>query len=71
VTTNLILSPTLNFQPGRGLRVAVSYDDQAPQIVTILPETFSAQNGNTDWERKVRDSARTVPVPGTLVNVGN
>ena len=31
VTANLILSPTLNFVAGRGLRVAVSFDDEAPQ----------------------------------------
>src|SRR5205814_119869 len=34
VRTALTLSPTLNFVPGRGLRVAVSFDDEAPQIVT-------------------------------------
>ncbi len=40
VTTNLILSPTLNLQPGRGLRLAVSFDDQAPQIITAVPENL-------------------------------
>ena len=70
VTTNLILAPTLNFQPGRGLRLAISYDDQAPQIITAVPENFSAQNGNADWEKTVRDNARTVTVSTTLAAAG-
>jgi hypothetical protein len=70
VTTNLILSPTLNFQPGRGLRLAVSFDDQAPQVITAVPENFSAQNGNQDWEKTVRDNARTVTASSTLTTAG-
>src|SRR4029079_7626998 len=70
VTANLILSPTLNYQPGRGLRLAVSFDDQAPQIITAVPENFSAQNGNADWERTVRDNARTVSASATLAAAG-
>jgi hypothetical protein len=52
------LSPTLNFVPGRGLRYAVSFDDRPPQVVTAVPANFSAQNGNADWEKTVRDSVR-------------
>jgi len=70
VTANLILSPTLNYQPGRGLRLAVSFDDQAPQMITAVPENFSAQNGNADWEKTVRDNARTVSVSATLPDSG-
>jgi len=70
VITNLILAPTLNFQPGRGLRLAVSFDDEAPQIITAVPENFSAQNGNQDWEKTVRDNARTVSVSSTLATPG-
>ena len=70
VTANLVLAPTLNFQPGRGLRLAVSFDDQAPQIITAVPENFSAQNGNADWEKTVRDNARTVTASGTFASAG-
>ena len=70
VTTSLILAPTLNFQPGRGLRVAVSFDDQAPQVITAVPENFSAQNGNADWEKTVRDNARSVTASSTLAAAG-
>lgn len=60
LTATLTLSPTLNFVPGRGLRVAVSIDDETPQIVTIVPQNYSAQNGNRDWEASVRDNARFI-----------
>jgi hypothetical protein len=53
-----ITSPTLNFVPGRGLRYAVSIDDEAPQMVTLVPEGYQAQNGNRDWEKAVGDNAR-------------
>ncbi|MGO9584866.1 MAG: glycosyl hydrolase 115 family protein [Limisphaerales bacterium] len=53
-----ILAPTLNFVPGRGLCYAVSFDDQAPQVVTLVPQKYSAQNGNRNWEKSVEDNAR-------------
>ena len=53
-----ITAPTLNFVPGRGLRYAVSFDDEAPHVVTLVPEKYSAQNGNRDWEKSVEDNAR-------------
>lgn len=59
-TANLIVSPTLNFVPGRGLRVAASVDDEVPKILDILPATYNAQNGNRDWEESVRNNSRTV-----------
>ena len=54
------VGPTLNFVPGRGLRYAVSFDDEAPQIITIVPANFSAQNGNRNWEASVRDNCRKI-----------
>jgi hypothetical protein len=53
-----IFSPTLNFMPGRGLQYAIAFDDNDPQIVTLVPEKFNAQNGNRDWEKTVMDNAR-------------
>jgi hypothetical protein len=54
-----IFSPTLNFIPGRDMRYAISFDDQSPLITTLVPGNFNAQNGNADWERSVRDNARS------------
>jgi hypothetical protein len=55
-----ILAPTLNFVPGRGLSYAVSFDDEAPQIATIVPAKYNAQNGNRDWEESVRNNCRKI-----------
>ena len=56
-----ILAPTLNFVPGRGLRFAISFDDQPSQIVDAL-----AQNSEKDWAKAVSDGVRKVT---TTLNV--
>ena len=48
-----ILAPSLNFVPGRGLRFAISFDDQPPQIIDAL-----AHNTPQDWAQAVEDSVR-------------
>jgi hypothetical protein len=50
-----ILAPTLNFVPSRGLRFAVSFDDQPPLLVDAL-----AHNSQKDWEQAVSDGVRKV-----------
>ena len=60
-----IIAPTLNFVPGRGLRYAVSFDEQPPQIVDAL-----AHNSQHDWEESVKDSVRKVKSTHTLANSG-
>jgi len=65
-----ILAPSLNFVPGRGLRFALSFDDQPPQIIDIVPAGYDARNGNADWEQSVKDSARKVKSKHTVANVG-
>jgi hypothetical protein len=52
-----ILAPTLNFVPGRGLRYAISFDDQPPQIVDALEH-----NSQKDWEQAVSDGVRKVTI---------
>jgi hypothetical protein len=70
ISTTLALSPTLNFMPGRALRVAVSFDDETPQIVTVVPANYNAQNGNRDWEESVRNNARFVTTTHTVAERG-
>ncbi len=53
-----IFSPTLNFMANRGLHYAISFDNDEPQIITLVPADYNAQNGNRDWERSVVDNAR-------------
>ena len=65
-----ILAPTLNFIPGRGLRYAVSFDDEVPQVVTLVPQNYNARNGNRDWEKSVEDNARYGQTTHTLAKSG-
>jgi hypothetical protein len=62
---NAILGPTQNFVPGRGLRFAMAFDDQAPQIIDTLEH-----NTQRDWEETVKDSVRYVKSSFTLSQPG-
>jgi len=53
-----LIAPTQAFVPGRGLRFAISMDDQKPQVVDSL-----ADNTLKDWERSVKNSIRVVQLP--------
>jgi hypothetical protein len=55
IEVEAILAPTFNFVPGRGLRYAISFDDQRPQVIDAL-----ARNSLADWEKSVADSVRKV-----------
>jgi len=60
VEVTLILSPCLNFDPSRGVRIAVSFYDERPQVITVVPNGYTAGDGNHDWEESVRNSVRKV-----------
>jgi hypothetical protein len=60
-----ILGPTLNFVPGRGLRYAISFDDQPLQVVDAL-----AHNSAEDWATSVKDNVRTVTSEHTVAGTG-
>jgi hypothetical protein len=66
VEVEAIFAPTLNFVPGRGLRYAISFDDQPPQVIDAL-----AQNSVRDWGQSVEDSVRKVKSTHTVENVGD
>jgi hypothetical protein len=68
VTT--IFAPTLNFIHRRGLRYGISFDNQPPQTVTLVPENYDARNGNTDWEKTVSDNARVSKTSHALLSPG-
>ena len=61
VEVQAILGPTLDFVPGRGLRYAISFDDQPPQVIDAL-----THNSQRDWETSVKDSVRIVKSSHTL-----
>ena len=60
VEVTSILAPSLNFAPDRGVRLAVSFDDEAPQVLTVVPKGYFVDNGNRDWEESVKDSVRKI-----------
>lgn len=66
----LTLSPTLAFTPGRGLRVAVSIDDEAPQMLELRQPVGDGQEA---WGRTVIEAVRKISTkhhvdrPGTHV----
>ena len=60
----LFTSPTLNFVPDRGLRIAVGIDDAEPVVVdayagfqkTSYKQAF--ESGSTSWDRIVKENSR-------------
>jgi hypothetical protein len=70
VTLNTVLSPSLNILPTRGLRLAVAFDDEEPQVLTAVPQDYNASNGNRSWETSVKDAARTVRSTHTIGTPG-
>ncbi len=65
IEVETMISPTLNFVPGRGLRFAISFDDQPPQIFDAL-----AHQSPADWETAVKDNVRKVKSTARLANAG-
>jgi len=63
-------APTLNFNPDRGLRYGISFDDGATQVIDIVPKGFDARNGNREWEESVRNSSRTIRSSHTITKAG-
>jgi hypothetical protein len=70
VHVETIISPTLNFVSGRGLRFALSFDDSPPQIVTAVPANYSSGDGNSDWEETARDGVRKITTDFELQKPG-
>jgi hypothetical protein len=67
----LLLSPSLNYDPGRGVRIGVSFDDAAPQLLTVVPKGYTAGDGNADWEESVKNSIREVKSSHVILQPGS
>ncbi|NUO80250.1 glycosyl hydrolase 115 family protein, partial [candidate division KSB1 bacterium] len=66
VNVKAYLSPTLNFHNNQGLRYAVSFDDEPPQIVNMhAGKTFR------DWEESVRNNVTVEISKHVLAEAGN
>jgi hypothetical protein len=64
-TMEAVLSPSMGFVTGRGLRFAVSVDDGPRTVVDALEH-----NTHEDWARSVSDGVRRVSVPLTIASPG-
>jgi hypothetical protein len=62
----LQLAPSLDFQSGDGLRLAVSFDDASPQILRLA--TMATKD---NWDRAVADGVRRVISTHTIANSGH
>jgi hypothetical protein len=49
------LAPTQKFQPGPGMRYAISFDDETPQVVNVHADTSLAA-----WEKEVADGVKVL-----------
>jgi hypothetical protein len=67
----LTLGPVMDFVPERGMRVAVAFDDQPPQVIDLFAhradETFLSQSW---WNQFTRDNARFLRSSHTLAAPG-
>ncbi len=70
VEVNTTVSPTLNFLPGRSLRYAVSFDDETPKVITIVPENFNAHWSSADWSESVKNNCRHIKSTHTISQPG-
>jgi hypothetical protein len=70
VEVALTLSPALNNDPERGVRIGVSFDDATPQILTVVPKGYIAGDGNRDWEESVKNGVRVVKSAHSIVAPG-
>ena len=79
VHVDLITGSSLNVQPDRGLRVAVSFDGQAPQIIDAFANQSYADPSKRgdpssppikDWANWVRDNIKTLKSKHTITEPG-
>jgi hypothetical protein len=72
VKVHAYLSPTLDVQARGGLRYAVSFDDEPPQIVNMHADGSSdgRTDGNRSWEQGVAESGKVLVTQHVLARPG-
>lgn len=55
LTVDSIFAPSWPFAPGRGLRYAIAFDDEEPQVMDIVKDM-----SDSAWEESVRSDMRTI-----------
>lgn len=70
VEVESIVGPTLSFMPGRPVRYAVAFDDEAPQEITIVPKVFEGYYTNPVWSESVKNSCHKAKSTHTIKESG-
>jgi hypothetical protein len=79
VHVDLVTGPTLDFVPGRGVRLALSFDNQPPQVIDAFAKQAYANPAKRpdlsspavrDWHTWVRDNARKLSSTHTINHAG-
>ena len=70
VEVESIVGPTLSFMPGRPLRYAVSFDNETPEEITIVPKNFEGYTTNPTWSESVKNNAHRVKSSHTITAPG-
>jgi hypothetical protein len=71
VTVWAYLSPRNDVLPTPGLRYAISFDDQSPQVVDIIAATGSDSTAlNRQWERNTSDNINRTATRHTIATAG-
>ncbi len=56
----IVTSPILNFMPKRDIKLAVSFDKQEPQYITVVPDKYKVHWSNPEWNETVLNQARHI-----------
>jgi hypothetical protein len=70
VEVESIVGPTLGFLPGRPLRYAVSFDDEAPREVTVVPTKFDGHYTNPVWSESVKNNCHRIKSSHSVARPG-
>jgi len=61
----------MDFVPDRGMRIAVAFDDQAPQVLDIFADRAAETFLGRSWDAQTaRDNARALRSSHTLATPG-
>ncbi len=66
----VLTAPTLNFIPDRPVRYALAVDDAPPQVMTLVPRGYTANNHNPAWDKSVTDNAHASLSHHVISNAG-
>jgi hypothetical protein len=65
IRVDLLTGPSLNIQPGRGVRIAVSFDDERPQVLDAFADQGASNSDGSspairDWGKWVSENSRNL-----------